>query len=497
MEASSPAIAYGPSAGFPVGLKLFGDERLAKLVATGNERAFAVLFERYHQPLYRYCRSILRHESDAQDALQSAFAGALVALRRGQRDAPLKPWLFRIAHNESISLLRRRRTSGLEIPEGTEPLAASAEERAQEREQLALLVADLQELPDRQRGALVMRELSGLSHEEIAAALGTSPGTAKQAIFEARSALLEFAEGRAMSCDEICRTVSDGDRRALRARRVRAHLRECSPCAAFAAAIPARRAELRAMTAPLAPLAAAGLLARLTGGGSALGGSGGGSAGGGALSTVAGKLAAAGLTGKALVTAAVVTGAAAGVAGTLNHVAQPGGQPGSAPVSARPSPGSAASAAAPGQMRPPAIASSVAAQLAYKHRSGRQASTSSQTARHHGRAAGSAHGQAAAAHAKTHGRANAAAHSSASSGASSRGGQSSAHRSNTTSSHAAKSQGTQHAASASTQPGPSTNAATQATSNTSARAGGTAVAVAKPAPATQQAPVKTSAKALH
>jgi RNA polymerase sigma factor (sigma-70 family) len=276
------------------------------------------LFERYHQPLYRYCRSILRHDSDAQDALQSTFAGALVALRRGQRDAPLRPWLYRIAHNEAISLIRRRHGAGEELLEGMEPRVMSSEERAGERARLALLVTDLHQLGERQRGALVMRELSGLSHEEIALALGTSAGTAKQAIFEARVALLEFAEGRAMSCEEICRMISDGDRRALRGRRVRAHLRECGACAAFAAAIPARRADLHAFAVPLAPLAAASVLARLTARGSAHAAAGGTSVGG-AAGTVAGKLAGASLASKALVAAAVTAGAAVGVTDTFTQ----------------------------------------------------------------------------------------------------------------------------------------------------------------------------------
>src|SRR2546423_2372191 len=101
--------ARGRGTGVPVPLTVLGDERLAKLVTEGNERAFAALYARYHQPLYRYCHSMVRHDADAQDALQSTFTAALSALRREQRDAPLRPWLFRIAHNESISLVRRRR----------------------------------------------------------------------------------------------------------------------------------------------------------------------------------------------------------------------------------------------------------------------------------------------------------------------------------------------------------------------------------------------------
>ncbi|HZE06057.1 MAG TPA: RNA polymerase sigma factor, partial [Solirubrobacteraceae bacterium] len=140
----------------PVTVRLgaLGDERLARLVGRGSERAFASLYERYHQPLYRYCRSLVRDESDAQDVLQSTFAGAFGALRRGLRDAPLRPWLFRIAHNEAVSLLRRRERAHTSSDE-VEVLAPSAEDAAAERARLALLVADLQDLPERQRGALL------------------------------------------------------------------------------------------------------------------------------------------------------------------------------------------------------------------------------------------------------------------------------------------------------------------------------------------------------
>src|SRR5881227_3223340 len=94
------AVAVGRMPGH---LALLGDERLARLVTAGHARAFAVVYERHHQALYRYCRSILRHDADAQDALQSTFAAALAALSRGQRDAPIRPWFFRIAHNEAVS----------------------------------------------------------------------------------------------------------------------------------------------------------------------------------------------------------------------------------------------------------------------------------------------------------------------------------------------------------------------------------------------------------
>ena len=254
MSTVSPAAPPVAAQGGSLRLSRLSDELLARQVTRGSERAFAALYERYHQPLYRYSRSIVRNDADAQDVLQSTFTRALSALQRDRRSAPLRPWLYRIAHNEAISLLRRRsREHDEEPPDAGTRASASAEDEAVDRARWSTLLADLAVLPDRQRSALLLRELSGLSHEEIAIALGTGIGSAKQAIFEARQALAELAEGRAMSCDEIRRRISEGDRRVLRGRRVRAHLHDCRGCASFAAAIPSRRAELRALT-PALPL---------------------------------------------------------------------------------------------------------------------------------------------------------------------------------------------------------------------------------------------------
>jgi RNA polymerase sigma factor (sigma-70 family) len=292
----------------PFGLGRLADERLAQLVAAGRDRAFAVLYERYHQPLYRYCRSMLRNDQDAQDALQSTFASALAALQEGKRNAPFRPWLFRIAHNESVTVIRRRRDAGHEISDSVLPPAASASDEADDRARMALLLADLAQLPERQRAALLMRELNGLSHAEISVALATSVTAAKQAIFDARTALTEFAEGRALDCDEVRRKISERDGRMLRSRRVRSHLRDCSSCASFAGAISERRSDLRAI-APLLPAAAsAELFARL--GSSASGYAGGGGAGG---AGAAGKLGTAAIASKTAVGATVVVTAAAGL----------------------------------------------------------------------------------------------------------------------------------------------------------------------------------------
>ncbi|HWD85053.1 MAG TPA: sigma-70 family RNA polymerase sigma factor [Solirubrobacteraceae bacterium] len=307
-----------PSRPLPLPLRLLGDERLARLVGSGHEEAFSILYQRHHQALYRYCQSLVGTETDAQDALQSAMTSALVALRLGRRDAPIRPWLFRIAYNESMTQLRRRRPLS-ELVEDLPALNGSPESTVEQKGRITRLLADLRELPERQRGALVMRELSGLTHQEVAEALGMSVGAAKQTVFEARRSLQEFDEGRSMACEDIRRLVSDGDGRSLRGRRVRAHLRDCAGCATFAAAIPQRRADLYAMGPALPATAAAGLLWRISGAGSGQAGSGGGA---GLISGATSKAVAAGVSSKLVATGAlIIVTAAVGTGGFIRVIA--------------------------------------------------------------------------------------------------------------------------------------------------------------------------------
>jgi len=303
------AHAATTSRRLPFGLGRLADERLAQLVAAGRARAFVVLYDRYHQPLYRYCRSMLRNDQDAQDAVQSTFAAALSALQASKRNAPFRPWLFRIAHNEAITVIRRRRDAGHEIADSLLGSAASASEEAENRARMALLMADLAKLPERQRAALLMRELNGLSHVEISVALDTSATAAKQAIFDARTALTEFAEGRSLPCEEVRRRISERDGRLLRSRRVRSHLQDCPGCASFAAAIAERRSDLRAFV-PLLPAATSAALLARAGGGAAPGYGGAGAAG---------KLGTTAIASKAAVSATVVVTAAAGLGAIPLH----------------------------------------------------------------------------------------------------------------------------------------------------------------------------------
>jgi RNA polymerase sigma factor (sigma-70 family) len=246
-------------------LRLLGDERLARIAASGDRLAFAVIFDRYQHDLFGYCASILHDRDDAADAVQNTMVKALNALDGERRHIALRPWLYRIAHNESVDLLRRSRPES--EPEGEVVAMADVEGDAATRDRLRTVLSDIQQLPERQRGALVMRELSGLSYSDIADALETTPAGAKQAVYDARIALHDLARGRDTDCASVRVKLSDGDRRVFRARTIRAHLKACADCRGFQAQIASRESSLASFT-PAMPAAAAAsaLQGALTGG---------------------------------------------------------------------------------------------------------------------------------------------------------------------------------------------------------------------------------------
>ncbi len=226
--------------------RLLPDERLARLAGDGNDPAFAALHHRYDAILHGYTRSIARDADDAADALQNAWIAALVALRADRRQAPVRPWLFRIAHNAAVDVLRRKASASSvvrSIDRGVLACVPGVDEQYARTETMAEVVGDMRELPTNQRAALVMRELADLDYGEIAIALSTSEGNARQLVFAARDGLRESRAGRALPCDAVRGVLARADGRELRRRRLRAHLDVCQGCRAYAAGVtrPARK----------------------------------------------------------------------------------------------------------------------------------------------------------------------------------------------------------------------------------------------------------------
>jgi RNA polymerase sigma factor (sigma-70 family) len=162
------------------------DRRLVKLVREGYEAAFEEIVRRYRKPLDRFAAAFVGGRSE--DVTQDAFSKALLALRGTTAEIELRPWLYRIVRNTALNDLRDGPPPAEELGEAI-PGGRSAAAEAERREEIAELMERLGALPEPQRAAIVMRELEGLSHEEIAAALGVSGGAARQAIYRARLSL--------------------------------------------------------------------------------------------------------------------------------------------------------------------------------------------------------------------------------------------------------------------------------------------------------------------
>ncbi|HEY4095961.1 MAG TPA: sigma-70 family RNA polymerase sigma factor [Baekduia sp.] len=169
-------------------MRLQSDERLAELAVDGHEAAFVAIVDRYRGPLVRYSAGIVG-AGRADDAVQQTFISAHDALRQTSEIHHLRSWLYRIARNASLNLLRAVRD---DVPLDAGHVAAPTDEPAAAFEQTERLRATLdavRDLPERQRAALVLRELEGRSHEEIAAALGVTMGSARQHLMRARIAV--------------------------------------------------------------------------------------------------------------------------------------------------------------------------------------------------------------------------------------------------------------------------------------------------------------------
>lgn len=177
----TPRFLLGPA------LRTQSDRRLVALVREGYETAFEEIVRRYGRALDRYAAAIVpRHR--AEDVTQDAFSKALLALRGTENEIELRPWLYRIVRNTALNDLRDQPAAAAPLLD-TEESPMSVADQIEHREELKDLMRRLGELPDSQRAAIVMRELDGLSHEEIAAALGISGGAARQAIHRARVGL--------------------------------------------------------------------------------------------------------------------------------------------------------------------------------------------------------------------------------------------------------------------------------------------------------------------
>jgi RNA polymerase sigma factor (sigma-70 family) len=253
-------------------LALATDGTLVEQMRRGNEAAFSVVFERYVAGLVRFCRHMLGSPEEAEDAVQHTFVAAFRDLARpDERELALKPWLYAIARNRCLSMLRtRREQTALDFDFPTEGLTAQVERRAELRD----VLRDLLELPEDQRAALLLSEAGDLSHADVAGVLGCEVANVKALVFRARNGLIQRREARETACADIREQLANLRGSSLRRNGLRHHLRSCAGCRAYRDQV---RAQRRTLAAALPVVPSGGLRSSVLG---AIGG-GGGSAGGG------------------------------------------------------------------------------------------------------------------------------------------------------------------------------------------------------------------------
>lgn len=169
-------------------LRLQSDEKLVELLRQGHAAAFDVMVERYRLPLTRYCARMVGPDH-ADDIVQETFTASYSALGSDDRPIQLKPWLYRVAHNTAISALRKKsRHDHEELDENFDGVR-QPHDHLEQSQRLHDLVANMRALPERQRAAIVLQELEGMSPEEIAQELDGSVPMVRQLVHRARERL--------------------------------------------------------------------------------------------------------------------------------------------------------------------------------------------------------------------------------------------------------------------------------------------------------------------
>jgi RNA polymerase sigma factor (sigma-70 family) len=302
-------------------LRLQSDEKLVALIRRGHHGAFEALVQRYQPRLLAFCRHMLGSQEDAEDVLQEVFAASFNAICADDRPINARPWLYRIARNRCLNHLRRPQPAGQDSMDVFErDSGTTTADTVHRREEFRQLVVDVQDLPETQRTALLLREIDALSYDQIAEAMDTTVPSVKSLLVRARVSLAEAAEARLLTCDEVrleLGQVAEGI--AKSSAPVRRHLRSCERCRTF-------RGELRRTTRALAAIYPIGplvflkklSLAKLGIGGAASGAA--ATGGGGAATGAAGiagtaATAAGGLTAGGAVSAGIGTVASKAAAG--------------------------------------------------------------------------------------------------------------------------------------------------------------------------------------
>lgn len=172
---------------------------LVRRAKSGDEAAFEQLVTAHEKKIYALCLRMCDNEEDAQEAAQDAFLAAWSALSSFREDAAFSTWLYRLAVNACTDILRRRKRKGQGVSLDDEETfleiedTAPTPEEALERKEAAVLVNEaLDALPPDYRQVLILREVHGLSYQEIAEVTRLELGTVKSRISRGRTLMRNY-----------------------------------------------------------------------------------------------------------------------------------------------------------------------------------------------------------------------------------------------------------------------------------------------------------------
>lgn len=168
------------------------DAELVRRARDGDAIAFGLLVRRYQRPAYAVALSVVGKHEDAEDAAQEAFLVALERLEECRNPERFGGWLLTIVRNRSKNLIRReslRETD--EVPPSVRSRTPQPDKVAEAVELRSLLEDAMSELPDVQREIVMLHDLEGWKHREIAERLDLPPGTVRSHLHFARKALRE------------------------------------------------------------------------------------------------------------------------------------------------------------------------------------------------------------------------------------------------------------------------------------------------------------------
>jgi RNA polymerase sigma factor (sigma-70 family) len=221
------------------------DEQLVDAARAGSDQAVEALYRRYRERITAYARGIVDDSGRAEDIVQETFMSAFRSLRATDREIAFKPWIYQIAKNACIDQLRRQgRTEEISIDsddfkpqhEGRLSQATPTTHKAvTQREDMHQLAQAFSGLPRSQHEVLVLRELEGLSYEEIGTRLDLSRSAVESMLFRARRGLKD--EYEEIATGERCRrthaliaAVSEGVATARDRRAISRHTQLCAGC---------------------------------------------------------------------------------------------------------------------------------------------------------------------------------------------------------------------------------------------------------------------------